>query len=369
MSALEREIKDVLGKGCTICGNSSAKLLCVCKTTRYCSDTCQRVDWKARGHKMVCRKIRARAEAAAQHDDARRDAAQPDATPEEPLVFYGPAPRSRADEARARIAAAHEAARARREAQPEKAPLSTRFGSRCPVCLEDWDVNELGHFTRVCCCQRICKSCEDKLGKGPCPLCRTPLVKGPMTVSHLKRHIQDGVAEAMNCLGKLYSQHKLARDFDLVRSAKRAVRLWEKAMELGNVGAMYHLAVAYEDGDGVKLNKKKAMHFYRMAADRGCALSQTCLAEMLCESGNIKEAFRYIQLSAEQGFTVGELSLGECYWKGNSVKIDIDEARLWFMRAAGKGNERAKEHLAQIFRFLEESSDGDSDASWATVDE
>ena len=78
-------------------------------------------------------KTRARAEAATQHDEARRDAAQPDATPEEPLVFYGPAPRSRADEARARIAAAHEAARALREAQPEKAPLSTRYGSRCPV--------------------------------------------------------------------------------------------------------------------------------------------------------------------------------------------------------------------------------------------
>ena len=149
----------------------------------------------------------------------------------------------------------------------------------------------------------------------------------------------------------------------------------EKATELGEVEAMYNMGRFYDEGPigvnpvGVKLNKKKAMHFYRMAADRGCALSQTCLAEMLCESGNIKEAFRYIQLSAEQGFTVGELSLGECYWRGNGVKIDIDEARHWFMRAAGKGNERAKEHLAQIFRFLEESSDGDSDASWATVDE
>ncbi|KAH8045066.1 dihydrokaempferol 4-reductase [Aureococcus anophagefferens] len=45
---LEREIKDVLGKGCSICGESSAKLLCVCKTSRYCSVQCQRVDWSQR---------------------------------------------------------------------------------------------------------------------------------------------------------------------------------------------------------------------------------------------------------------------------------------------------------------------------------
>ncbi|KAH8063119.1 hypothetical protein JL722_2281 [Aureococcus anophagefferens] len=58
-----------------------------------------------RGHKSVCRKIRDR-EAAAKLQAVRDEAAaqREDDAPEQ-LVFYGPAPRSRADEARARIAA------------------------------------------------------------------------------------------------------------------------------------------------------------------------------------------------------------------------------------------------------------------------
>ncbi|KAH8047310.1 hypothetical protein JL722_13120 [Aureococcus anophagefferens] len=77
---------------CTICGVASKKMLnCPCGTTQYCSTTCQRVDWRDRGHRKACKKIRAERAA----EDARAEA--PPSPPEE--VFYGPAPRSRADEA------------------------------------------------------------------------------------------------------------------------------------------------------------------------------------------------------------------------------------------------------------------------------
>ena len=351
MSTLAREIKDVLGKGCTICGVTGKLLACPCATVKYCSVVCQRVDWKARGHKSVCAKIRARAEAAAQHDDARRDAARPDAdaTPEEPLVFYGPAPRSRADEARARIAAAHQAARALREAQPEKAPLSARYGSRCPVCLEDWDVNATT-VTRACCCRQTCGSCDAKIGDGPCALCRSPVVANSEYVSHLKRHIENGVPEAMNELGEAYVDRKFAKSLRLVLSAKRAVKLWEKAAQLGNAEAMYNLAFSFEKGRGVKLNLKKAMHFYRMSADMGDAVSQKRLGVLLCNLKNFEEGFRYVKLSAEQGWTPGERELGWCYELGDGVDADVQEAKHWFMRAAAKGDEEAKAKLAELGR-------------------
>ena len=349
MSTLAREIKDVLGKGCTICGVTGKLLACPCATTKYCSVACQRVDWKARGHKSVCAKIRARAEAATQHDEAQRDAAQPDATPEEPLVFYGPAPRSRADEARARIAAAHEAARALREALPEKAPLSARYGSRCPVCLEDWDVNATT-VTLACCCRQTCESCDAKIGDGPCALCRSPVVANSEYVSHLKRHIQNGVPEAMNELGEAYVDRKCAKSFRLVLSAKRAVKLWEKAAQLGNAEAMYNLGKSFQYGRGVKLNLKKAMNFYRMASDRGDPVSQKRLGTMLCGLKNFEEGFRYYKLSAEQGWTPGERELGRCYQIGDGVEADVQEAKHWYMRAAAKGDEFAKTKLAELGR-------------------
>ncbi|KAH8057373.1 hypothetical protein JL721_9753 [Aureococcus anophagefferens] len=118
-------------KTCTICAEPS-KLFCPCKTTAYCSVACQKVDWRERGHRKACKDIRAERAAEA----ARAEAPTPPPSPPKE-IFYGPAPRSHADEVRARIAAEHEAARARREARPERAPVSERFGARCPICFED----------------------------------------------------------------------------------------------------------------------------------------------------------------------------------------------------------------------------------------
>ncbi|KAH8064421.1 hypothetical protein JL722_1291 [Aureococcus anophagefferens] len=96
-------------KTCTICGADKAKACQGCGTTAYCSTECQRIDWRDRGHRKVCKKIQA------------AEAARAEAPPSPPRdVFYGPAPRSHADEVRARIAAEHEAARVRREANPER---------------------------------------------------------------------------------------------------------------------------------------------------------------------------------------------------------------------------------------------------------
>ena len=97
---------------CTICGAKPRTLLnCPCETTQYCSTECQRIDWRDRGHRKACKKIRNERAAEA----ARAEAPTPPPSP----PVYGPAPRSHADEIRARIAAEHEAARARREANPE----------------------------------------------------------------------------------------------------------------------------------------------------------------------------------------------------------------------------------------------------------
>ena len=176
---------------CSIC-SAKAKLPCPCGTAQYCSVACQKVDWRERGHRTACKKIRDERAAEA----ARAEAPTPPPSPPQE-VFYGPAPRSHADEVRARIAAEHEAARARREANPEPEPLSARFGSRCPICYEDWDVNEV-HYMRPCCCLRVCGSCHYKIGYKPCPLCRLPTPTSHAEyLAHIRRHVENDVPEAM----------------------------------------------------------------------------------------------------------------------------------------------------------------------------
>jgi len=313
---------------CTIC-SAKAKLPCPCGTTQYCSVACQKVDWRERGHREACKEIRARAEAP---------------TPPPPRdVFYGPAPRSHADEVRARIAAEHEAARARREANPEREPLSARLGSRCPICLEEWDVNDEG-VLRVCCCRMVCPSCQAKIGNS-CPLCRIPCEKTHAEqLARLRRHVENEVPEAIAHLGDAYHQGL----YGLVKSDKKAAKIFKRAVELGDVDAMINLGFLYENGSGVKLDKKKAERLYRAAADRGDATAQFNIGVLLSAEEKHEEAFRYYALAADQGYTDGENNLGCCYHNGTGTEVDVGKARYWLERAAAKGEEDAIGHLARF---------------------
>ena len=322
-------------KTCTICGADKAKACQGCGTTAYCSTDCQRIDWRDRGHRKVCKKVQA-AEA------ARAEALTPPPSPPRD-VFYGPAPRSHADEVRARIAAEHEAARARREANPEQEPLSARWGSRCPICLEDWDVNAT-HLIRVCCCRRVCQSCDKKI-EAACPLCRSPREENDAEqLARLRRHVENEVPEAITFLGTAYREGRLG----LVKSDKKAVKIYRRAVELGDVVATVNLGTLYEHGSGVKLDTKKAERLYRAAADRGDAIAQNNLGNVLRSEEKFEEAFRYYALSADQGFTDGEHNLGCCYCFEKGTEFDLGKARYWFERAAAKGDEDAINILALL---------------------
>ena len=327
---------------CAICGKKAAGPCKGCRTVAYCSTECQRIDWRDRGHRAACKKIQA---------ERAAEAARAEAPPSPPReIFYGPAPRSGADEVRARIAAEHEAARARREANPEPAPPSARFGSRCPVCFGDWDFAQSAMSMRVCCCRMICTSCENKIGAGkPCPLCRAPCPVGAAAVlALLRRHVDNDQAEAITHLGHQY----LRGDLGLVKSAKKAVKLYKRAAELGDIIAMNLLGILYCQGnDGVKLDRKQGMQFYRMAAERGYASSQFNFGKILfseVELGprmdihpKLSGARRWIKLAADQDHVGALFELGLHSLNGRGAAPDVDEAKRYLARAAAKGHEGA----------------------------
>ena len=287
---------------CTICGAKPKTLLnCPCGTTQYCSTDCQRIDWRDRGHRKACKKIRDERAAEA----ARAEAPTPPPSPPREVV-YGPAPRSHADEVRARIAAEHEAARERREANPEREPVSARYGRCCPICREDWDVNADKVFLS-CCCRILCGSCHGKTRRfDECPLCRAPQQRCVAEVlASIRRNVEDEVPEAIAHLGQAYRDGM----YGLVKSSKKARKLYKRAVELGNVSAMLNLGAYYETGDGVKRDWKKAEQLYRMAANRGDADAQRNLGLLACNKGQIDKAITHFELALEQGLESAAHSL------------------------------------------------------------
>ena len=333
-------------KHCTVCGTGGTKLCQGCGTTAYCSTACQRIDWRERGHRQACKKIqekRAAGKAQAEAPTPARD------------VFYGPAPRSGADEVRARIAAEHEAARARREAEPEPEPESARFGSHCPICCEDWDLIDRDFVIRMCCCRKICESCHDKVFEKPCPLCRTPWPKGGESLASLRRHVENGTPEAMTELAKVYFNGHLG----LAKSAKKAAKWWKRAADLGEVDAMRQLVSMLDPKlraySGVKQDEKKAMQMIRMAMDRGSPKAHLELGMYFFRRDQFDEGTDAMKLAAEKGCVEAEAYIGMICasgWRhvGPHAEIDIEEGKRWLRRAAAKGHKQAIANLEQLNR-------------------
>jgi TPR repeat protein len=156
--------------------------------------------------------------------------------------------------------------------------------------------------------------------------------------------LENEVPEAITALGIAYRYGTLG----LVKSDKKAAKIWKRAVELGDVAAMVQLGTLHDTGSGVKLDKKKAERLYRAAADRGHVIAQFNLASLLDSEERFEEAFRYYALAADQGYTSGEFNLGCCYRDGEGTEVDLGKARYWLERAAAKGNEEAIEGLADL---------------------
>jgi TPR repeat protein len=160
----------------------------------------------------------------------------------------------------------------------------------------------------------------------------------------LRRHVENEVPEAITSLGDAYRHGRLG----LVKSDKKAAKIYRRAVELGNVDAMRYLAGLHNTGSGVKLDKKKAERLYRMAADRGDTIAQYKLGILLYHEERFEEAIHSVALAANQGLTRAESLLGHSYEVGDGTDVDFGKARYWLQRAAAKGDELAKAALARL---------------------
>lgn len=77
-----------------------------------------------------------------------------------------------------------------------------------------------------------------------------------------------------------------------------AIAIWQRWAGQGNVDAAYNLGVIHQHGDGVPLDYREAMRWYRQAADRGDKIAQ--------------------------------FQIGFMFQSGQGVAADPQEAHRWF---------------------------------------
>ena len=199
----------------------------------------------------------------------------------------------------------------------------------CPICFIRYPI-ETGVFLS-CCAKSLCRGCHDVIIKNgrypqPCPFCREP---APSThgaiVQRLEKLAEKGNPIAISALGDSFAHGK-----GVPKDNKKAIELWTKAAELGDVVAGGSLGDAYnpmyDNGMGLEKDWKKSTHYYSIAAKGGHHAARYNLACLEAQVGNTAVANKHIIIAASMGHDVSLKEVKQAYIRGEATKDQFANA-------------------------------------------
>ena len=195
----------------------------------------------------------------------------------------------------------------------------------CPICMLPPPLydNDTGMTFKPCCGKRICDGCEYAMRKTGCenmklcPFCKAPPAKTEEEdIGRLKNLMKKGNADAFNQLGGYYRNGIKGMPQDWTK----ANTLYLKAGELGCAEAYFNLGISYYEGTGVEINKKKATHYFDLAAMNGDVDARHNLGNNEWRAGNYYRAFKHYMLSARAGDTSSLNMVKQGFMHGHVTK-------------------------------------------------
>ena len=131
---------------------------------------------------------------------------------------------------------------------------------------------------------------------------------------------------------------------------QKAIVWYEKAIDLKSVNAMQAMAANYLDrydtfGSAYSADRERAVSLYKKAAENGDIPSIKFLWNVYIEGRYViqdyREAYRYLNLGAEAGDAATQYSLGVFLSEGKGYPADLTNAYKWFILAQylGWGND------------------------------
>ncbi|WP_392565987.1 tetratricopeptide repeat protein [Utexia brackfieldae] len=164
--------------------------------------------------------------------------------------------------------------------------------------------------------------------------------------------------------GDSEAQYHLALAYDsgqgVAVNHETAVYWYQKAAENGYLDAMFNLAVSYDDGDGIKQDKAQAIFWYTKAAEQGDPDAQNNLA-IIYEEGDgtdidYDKAHDWYLKSAKQANSLAQFNLADFYYSGlNQDQPNYVEAYAWYTTAAKNNEIGAEQHQQAVFALLSDS--------------
>jgi len=179
----------------------------------------------------------------------------------------------------------------------------------CPICFLPMPSLDTGRRYNTCCGKTICNGCVhapvydnqgNKVTEKLCPFCRTPISSSDEeAIKRTNRRVMAGDANAMSNLGFYYANGECGLSKDMTK----AMQLWHQAAELGFARAYFNIGAVYDSGRsrGVEVDKKKADHYYELAAMKGNAPARFNLGNFEARAGNLGRAIKHYMIAVKGG--------------------------------------------------------------------
>ena len=177
----------------------------------------------------------------------------------------------------------------------------------CPICFLLMPTLLSGSTYMTCCGKMICSGCmyapvyDDKGNKvttKTCPFCRIPAPKSyDEATERIKKMSSGGDAKAICTIGTYYFHG----DYGFPQDYTKALELYHRAAELGSAEAYNNIGNNYFNGEGVEVDRKKAIHYWEQAAMKGCVEARRNLGLMEKREGNTEKSLRHYMIALGDG--------------------------------------------------------------------
>ena len=199
----------------------------------------------------------------------------------------------------------------------------------CPICMLPLPLDLDKQCFKSCCGKYICGGCihamimeEIRRGKkkeewGMCAFCRTLRPSSDEEeIERLDKIMESGNAMACKQLACYYASGTNG----LPQDRAKANELLLKAGELGCAEAYSRLGYSYDNGTGVEVDKRKAKHYYELAAMMGNVQARYNLGCIEYNAGNYHRAYKHYILAASAGYPESLDVVKKVFTKGSVTK-------------------------------------------------
>ena len=147
-----------------------------------------------------------------------------------------------------------------------------------------------------------------------------------------RKRIEVGDAEAIYLLATMHDRgiHGVPQDHT------KALELYQRATELDHAGSFNNIGYAYESRRGVEIDKKKAKHYYELAAMRGHTTARYALGNMVLRVGNLYRAIKHYMIAVGDGNADSLHMIQQSYSNGKATKEDYTQALRLYQEYLGE---------------------------------